>query len=266
MVSVQVDGDAAVLPRELDESRDLLKLTAQGVRVGVGVLHAELQAVGCDLVRARIRHAGFRLEAEREAHARRDEIAVEAFHAAVQEREHDARARVLPADAHERVLARVDGRREDLRDGDVRAHGVIGPLGHGLGDGDDGPLRAVRQHALRVEDAVLERLAELGARRVIFAEEALADAAEELREHDPRRAARTEDRRRRHTPREPADAVVLRIRERLHGGPHRAQDMGAGQRAAALECVDAFVFEQELTVRAHDHALEIAARDDFLIA
>jgi hypothetical protein len=63
---------------------------------------------------------------------------------------------------------------------------VIGPFGHGLGDGDDGPLRAVGQHALRVEDAILKRLAELGARRVVFAEEALADAAEELREHDPR--------------------------------------------------------------------------------
>ena len=138
---------------------------------------------------------------------------------------------------------------------------MIRALGHGLGHHDQRLLRLLRHRALRVEDAVLERLAELRRRRVVLAREPLAEPAEHLREHDARAAARTEDGRRRDAAGQTADAVVLRVRERHDRRAHRAQDMRARHVARALQRIDLLIFQQEFTVSARYHALEVTARD-----
>ena len=237
-------------------------LPTWSVHVDARVADREAHAVRAHEILTRIRQARLPgLKAEREADGRRDEIAVESLEAARQECKHDARTGILLSDLCQGLFARLDGRLQDLRDRQVGAHSVVSALGHGLGHRDDRLLRLLRHRALRVEDAVLERLAELRRRRIVLAREPLAEPAKHLREHDARAAARAKDSSRRDTAGQPADAVVLRMRERHDGRPHRAQDVRARHVPGALERIDLLILQQELAVRTRYHALEVTARD-----
>ena len=162
MVRVQVDLDALLVALDERKARVLAQMTLKLRHIHARVADREAHAIRAHEVLARIRQAELAgLESEREADRRRDEITVESLEAARQEGEHNARTSILLPDLRQGLLARLDGRLQDLRDRQVRAHGMVRALGHGLGHHDQRLLRLLRHRALCIEDAVLERLAEL---------------------------------------------------------------------------------------------------------
>ena len=52
-----------------------------------------------------------------------------------------------------------DGYRKNLRNRQISAYCMIGPLGHRLRRGDDWALRFLRNHTLGIKDTILEGLA-----------------------------------------------------------------------------------------------------------
>ena len=72
------------------------------------------------------------------------------------------------------------GCRKDLRDGKIGAHRMVGPLRHRFRNRDEGMLGPSMDHALRIENAVLECLAEFRRGGLVLSRQPFADTAKEL--------------------------------------------------------------------------------------
>ena len=97
---------------------------------------------------------------ERQAHSRRDEVPIESLHTTLQKRLHDERTRLFALFLRQSLPSLVNRRLQDLCDRKICAHRMVRALRHCLGGGDKHRFHCRRQYALRVENAVLERLAE----------------------------------------------------------------------------------------------------------
>ena len=232
------------------------------------ILDAKRQAIRVHNIAARVGQSR-RLLSRPDGKIQRggNEIAVQPFLTADEERQHDALAHVELGIARDGMLSRRNGGGQDLRDWEIRPHRVIRAFRHRTRRVDQRTLRLFRQHALRVQNAVLEGLAEFRRRRVDLPAEPFREAAENLRQHHAGIAPGAEDRRRRDTAREPADTVVFRRRGRHDRRSHRPQNIRARMSAIRrtelfVERVDILIFQQELAVRARNHALEVAAGDN----
>ena len=233
MIGVHMDEQGALTVHDGNEAALLLQAALDVACARLASDNAERHTVRAHEVAARIGNRQPVLpHAERKAHSGRDEVSVESLHAALQKRLHDERTRLFTLLLRQSLPAFVDRRLQDLRYGQIRSHGMVRALRHRLGGGDERRLHRRRQHALRVEDAVLERLAEFRRGRVILPRQPLRNAAQELREHDARGAACAERRRARHASCKPADALILHIDERHDCRAHRAQHMRARKRRA----------------------------------
>ena len=85
---------------------------------------------------------------------------VESLHTALQKCLHDERPRLFALFLRQSLPSLVNRRLQDLCDRKICAHRMVRALRHCLGGGDKHRFHCRRQYTLRVENAVLERLAE----------------------------------------------------------------------------------------------------------
>ena len=266
---VQMHMERIAAPLDDDEAGFFLQKPFDFLLVRLRNLQAEGQAVRVNDVMARVGQSRRLFPcADGKVQGRGDEISIQPLLAADQERQHNLLAHVQLRFFPAGTFPRFDGRREDFRDGQVCADGLIGALRHGAGRVDDWTFRLLRQYALGVEDTVLECFAEFRRGRVDFSAQSFGKPPQNLGQYDAGVPPRAENCRRRHAAGEPADAVVLRPREGHDCRTHRAQDIRARMRIVLrtklpIEFVDVFIFQQKFAVRAGNHAFEITARNDF---
>ena len=161
MIGVHMDEQGALIVHDGDEAALLLQAMLDVTRTRLASDDAERHAVRAHEVAARVgnREPIF-AHAERQAHSRRDEVPIETLHTALQKRLHDERPWLFALFLRQGLPAFVNRRLQDLCDRKVCAHRMVRALRHCLGGGDKHRFHCRRQYALRVENAVLERLAE----------------------------------------------------------------------------------------------------------